>query len=160
MKAKKYNRNGYIWIIVLFIILLPFFIPRVTQLKTFSVVSGSMEPDIPTGSLVYVKDVSKEELKENDVITFYGRQGSIVTHRIQSIESDGIVTKGDANEDVDLAKVRESQIIGKVILSIPLLGYFMQPIMFYIVLLLLLVMAIYFWWKAYKEEKEIKKVEV
>lgn len=153
MEAKKYNRRGYICMIILIVILLPFFVPRVVGLQTFSVVSGSMAPIIPTGSLIYVKEVSIDDVKINDVITFYGKQGSIVTHRIQQIDKDGIVTKGDANEDIDLMKVRKSQLIGKVLFSIPLLGYLTQSIWLYVIALFLLGTSILFWWKANQIEK-------
>lgn len=50
----------------------------------FTVVSGSMEPAIPTGSLVYIKGIPPEDVAEEEVIAFYGaRDGaSIITHRV------------------------------------------------------------------------------
>lgn len=143
--------------IILIVLLIPFFVPRVVGLQTFSVISGSMEPVIPTGSLIYVKEVSVDDVKKNDVISFYGKQGSIVTHRIQQIDSDGIVTKGDANEDIDLMKVRGSQLIGKVLFSIPLLGYLTQSLWLYVIALFLLGASIVFWWKAHQIEKSTSR---
>lgn len=156
MEAKKYNRRGYICMIVLIVILLPLFVPRVVGLQTLSVISGSMEPVIPTGSLIYVKEIDIDDVKINDVITFYGKQGSIVTHRIQRIDKDGIVTKGDANVDVDLMKVKDSQLIGKVLFSIPLLGYLSQSVWLYMIIFVLLVFSVGFWWKANQIEKSKK----
>lgn len=149
MNAKVCNRLGYIGMTILILILLPLFVPKLFDFKTFSVISGSMEPVIPTGSLVYVKAEDVDNLKENDVITFYGKQGSIVTHRILKIEKDGFVTKGDANFDVDLAKVLPSQVIGKVVFSLPFLGYCLQSVGFYIALFLLLLISLVFWMKAH-----------
>lgn len=157
MEVRKYNRRGYICMIILIVLLIPFFVPRVVGLQTFSVISGSMEPVIPTGSLIYVKEVSVDDVKKNDVISFYGKQGSIVTHRIQQIDSDGIVTKGDANEDIDLMKVRGSQLIGKVLFSIPLLGYLTQSLWLYVIALFLLGASIVFWWKAHQIEKSTSR---
>ena len=49
----------------------------------------------------------------------------MVTHRIYSIDEkkQTVVTKGDANEKVDTAEVKSNQIVGKVAMSIPLIGY-------------------------------------
>lgn len=158
--AKLYYRMGYICIFLLICFLLPFVFPKIGKLQTYSVISESMEPNIPVGSLLYVKEVSPDELQENDVITFYGKKGSVVTHRIVSFSEDGIVTKGDANQEVDLAKVQETQILGKVVLSIPFLGYLIQSTAFYLWLFLLLVFTGGFWWKAHSIEKKISIQQV
>lgn len=89
--------------------------------------SGSMEPAIPVGSIVAVKAVSHYEI--GDIITF-GRdtKRSIpVTHRIVeknvSEKNTGYITKGDANEEADGINVSERDIIGKVVLTVPYVGY-------------------------------------
>ncbi len=89
--------------------------------------SGSMEPAIRTGSIILIKPVS--EYAVGDVITF----GSIprgkvpTTHRIVEMraQSGAMVyqTKGDANEESDEREVREREVIGKVFLDIPFVGY-------------------------------------
>lgn len=62
-----------------------------------------MEPDIPVGSVVIVKDVMPKNLKTGDVITYQISEGTMVTHRINSIDKDKeeIVTKGDVNDVAD-----------------------------------------------------------
>lgn len=95
-----------------------------------SVLTGSMEPAYKVGDIVIVKKTDTDELKVNDVITFYSPdpdyQGAIVTHRINDItEENGIKmfeTKGDNNEIVDLDKVAEDKVIGKVQGRIPYVG--------------------------------------
>lgn len=92
----------------------------------FMIQSGSMEPKIKTGDVVI--DKKTDEYKEKDIITF--RQGQkIITHRIiQVMDRGGEVlyeTKGDANDGKDLALVRKNEVLGKVIFSIPILGYIM-----------------------------------
>jgi len=95
--------------------------------KLVCILSGSMEPAIGMGSLTIVKNVSPEELAVNDVITFKLIEGSetLVTHRIININSDGnsFITKGDGNNVPDSSPVYYDHVIGKVVLSIPLLGY-------------------------------------
>lgn len=73
------------------------------------VLSGSMEPTIPTGSMVLVQRVPASELEVGDVVAVARPDRSRVTHRIVVLERrhDGatLVLKGDANEDADAAPV-------------------------------------------------------
>ena len=92
------------------------------QFKT--VLSGSMEPNISVGSLVVVKKAVLKELKVDDIISF-SANGQVITHRIIFIENTGdIITKGDANNYED--GIYEKEIIGKVLVSIPKVGYFFR----------------------------------
>ena len=87
----------------------------------YVVMSGSMEPTIPTGSIVVV-DGRKKERKPGDIITY--RRGSVVvTHRIVKKREEGYCTKGDSNEEDDAGIVSEGQIIGNVIMVLPWIGY-------------------------------------
>ena len=43
---------------------------RLFGVQVYSVISGSMEPEYPVGSLIYVKDVDPTEIEVNDVITY------------------------------------------------------------------------------------------
>jgi len=93
--------------------------------KSLIVQSGSMEPTIMTGDVIIVAQASS--YRQNEVITFYDIDGYLTTHRIFEIVSGSsprYVTKGDANRVQDNNEVSLTQIIGKVILTIPKLGYF------------------------------------
>jgi len=118
--------------LVLVAVVLAFFIAgiRVFGVQVFGVLTGSMEPAFPTGSLIYVKDVDAADLRVNDVITFSISPNVIATHRIVEVVPDesnpSIVryrTKGDANRDVDASLVSAGNIIGKAMFAIPGLGY-------------------------------------
>jgi signal peptidase len=85
-----------------------------------TVLTGSMEPAIPVGSIVITKEQSSYEIE--DIISFQ-EEGSVITHRIISIDRERYITKGDANNVADTEEVQQKQILGKVILTIPLLGY-------------------------------------
>lgn len=97
------------------------------QLKI--VLSGSMEPDIQTGSVIAVKlggDMSR--FREGDVITFQEENQNIVTHRISEVlHSGGNVlyrTKGDNNDGVDLNPVLPENIVAEYTgFTIPYAGY-------------------------------------
>lgn len=103
---------------------------RLFGIRTYAVLSGSMEPTYPTGSLLYVKKVDPQELKVGDAITFLLNEDTAATHRIVEIlpdEDDASVlrfrTQGDANEAADAVPVHYKNIIGKPVFCIPLLGY-------------------------------------
>ena len=87
----------------------------------YVVLSGSMEPEIPTGSVVVV-DGRKKEWNPGDVIT-YRRGNMVVTHRIVEKSEEGYYTKGDANAEEDAGIVLEKQVIGNVIVALPWLGF-------------------------------------
>jgi len=92
--------------------------------RPFLVQSGSMEPSIMTGDVVVIQ--SKDTYVINDVITFKKNSGQIVTHRIIAVENGPekkYSTKGDANRSGDEDVITQEQIIGKVALVIPKLGY-------------------------------------
>lgn len=92
--------------------------------KPFIVQSGSMEPSIMTGDVIVIQ--SKREYTINDVVTFRNKAGNIITHRIVAVDrgpTNAYSTKGDANRSGDEDYVDDSQIIGKVALVIPRLGF-------------------------------------
>ena len=100
--------------------------------RFYDVLTPSMTPTIPVGSMVFVKMVEPEELSVGDIITYSAsRDGSVVvTHRINEINKEAeqisFITKGDANDVTDLNPVFASAVIGKVNLIIPHLGSFMS----------------------------------
>lgn len=92
--------------------------------RPYLVQSGSMEPAIMTGDIIIVKDQINYSI--NDVITFTNNSGRVVTHRIVAVEQKQekkYSTKGDANRAGDEDMISDEQVIGKVILVIPKLGY-------------------------------------
>lgn len=103
--------------------------PGLLGWKQMSVLTGSMEPEIPVGSMVYVEPVEPESLAEGDVVTFVQADGDTVTHRVvknRTVEGT-LVTKGDANEEEDMDPVPYERVVGKVGLTLPnageVLGY-------------------------------------
>lgn len=125
MVEKVCNFISHIIFVILLVLVLLMFVPNFIGFKTFSVISGSMEPNIPVGSLVYTKNVDFEDIEVGDVISYQLSEDTMVTHRVNSINQNekSLIMKGDANEKVDIGEVQESQIVGKVVLTIPFLGY-------------------------------------
>ncbi len=99
--------------------------PGIFGYRMYHVLSGSMEPKLMVGSLIYVKEGKPEDVKEGDIIAFYASQdGGIITHRVQKnqIVSGTFTTKGDANEREDPMPVSYDDYIGTVRFHIPHLG--------------------------------------
>lgn len=92
--------------------------------RIYHIMTGSMEPTIPTGSKILVRSVDPYTLEVGDVITFESRDEAIYgyanTHRIIEIEEDEngelcFVTRGDANSSADRMRVYPADIKGKVV---------------------------------------------
>lgn len=93
--------------------------PRILGYEFFTVTSGSMEPSIKTGTLIFVKETQPEELKVGDIITFKdSAEKTITTHRITEVIKENkdlkFKTKGDANESEDTGLIPSYAILGKV----------------------------------------------
>jgi signal peptidase len=105
-------------------------LPRVTGATPYTVLTGSMRPGMPPGSLVVTKPVEAGKLKVGDAITYQIRSGEpeVVTHRIISLSQTLggetlFTTQGDANPGPDEKPVKAAQIRGVVWYSIPMVGY-------------------------------------
>ncbi len=91
------------------------------DLRPYVVLSGSMEPDYPTGSVI-LTNTTPDEIGTQDVIT-YRTGGQLITHRVVRMNEEGYVTKGDNNPTEDPGTVSPDQVVGKVISCIPYVGY-------------------------------------
>ncbi|MBR3594787.1 signal peptidase I [Candidatus Saccharibacteria bacterium] len=104
---------------------------KILGFRTFTVMSGSMEPDYPVGSMIYVQPADYKSLQVGDVISYVANNDkTVVTHRIVGIEVDEkdptvlrFRTQGDANSSPDAALVHYKNVLGTPILTIPYLGY-------------------------------------
>lgn len=101
---------------------------RIVGLTPYAVISGSMEPAYPVGSLLYIQKTDATALKAGDPVTYRMSSGQIVTHRVIEVVEDPVMghcyrTKGDANDTVDGPLLSPSSVIGKPVACIPLLGY-------------------------------------
>lgn len=125
---------GTLILISVILVCIPVTVPKLMGYEIYDIVSGSMEPEIPVGSAVYVKVAAPEEVQEGDVIAFWrgapaedGEEDgpvTVVVHRVvrNQVVEGWFETKGDANSDVDMSKVPYDDLIGSVVYHIPLLG--------------------------------------
>lgn len=101
-------------------------VPIIFKYKPLVVLTGSMEPTFKTGSVIYYKTVSEDELKVGDIITFKYDE-SLISHRIYSIDNSLYETKGDANNAPDATRISYSNIVGKdANVYIPYVGYYVK----------------------------------
>ncbi len=91
------------------------------------ITSGSMEPEIGTGSLVLARDVPAADLEVGDVVTVRTSTGSRVTHRVVAVDGAGaghavLTLRGDANPTPDLEQYPVSS-ADRMVTDVPLAGY-------------------------------------
>lgn len=116
-------------LLVLLIGVLAVGIPALTGSSALTILTGSMEPKYPPGTLVVVTPIDPDDLEIGDVITYQLASGEpeVVTHRIvaMSVSSAGttFTTQGDANPSPDPNPVQPVQVRGKLWYAIPYLGW-------------------------------------
>ena len=121
--VKSINRLLSGVILILILLILGMYTARFMGINPSIVRSGSMEPEILTGSLCMVHTKHEfDEIEVGDVIAFEVGK-SLVTHRVTAITTDGLITKGDNNEISDGLTTTKENYLGKNIVSIPYLGY-------------------------------------
>lgn len=160
----------YIFVVFLLtvaVLLIVSTVPVTGNIKIMTVLSGSMEPGIKTGSIVIVKPAN--EYKIGDVITFNESKGKApITHRIYDIkivDSEPLyITKGDANDTPDQIEIKKKDVVGKVLISVPFVGYAVdfarKPIGFALIIIIPAAVIIFDEiMKIYAEIKKKKKTE-
>lgn len=103
--------------------------PHTGRYRTLTVLTGSMDPAIPPGSVVIVTPMSPRDIQVGQVLTYQAPidDRRIVTHRVVAVRDRGmhpvVITKGDANADVDpwMARIEDPQ-VWRVQARIPMLG--------------------------------------
>ena len=115
---------------MLAVLIVTILVPAVVGAERYTVLTGSMTPTYPPGTLIVVEPVERRELGVGMPITYQLRPGepAVVTHRIiaASQNARGVrsyITQGDANDVPDDAPVVYEQIRGRVWYGIPYLGY-------------------------------------
>ncbi len=111
-----------IFVITIFVALSPR-LPTKNIIQTYVVPTGSMVPVIYPGAVAVVRPTT--DIQEGDVIAFENPsdQYQLILHRAIKKGSLGWTTKGDANPTADVVAVSLDKIKGKLVFSIPLVGY-------------------------------------
>lgn len=169
-KTLKITRNVFYTLLVVSVfILLPFVVftlltsktDLLPNIKSFVIVSGSMEPAVPTGSIIYT--LQNNFYSKGDVIAF-SKDDKTISHRVLGVSTIGneiyYTTKGDANNSKDADMVSRSEVVGRTFFYVPYLGKivmaFKTPTGFFIGIVLpaLIFVLIELW----NIKKEIEKI--
>ena len=130
-----YIGMGLSWGLLAFVALvaaLVIVVPAVTGSTPYTILTSSMEPGLPPGTLVVVKPIDPDEIVMGTVLTYQLESGepTVVTHRVVAIQGETVadgerqfITKGDANSAADEKPVKEVQIRGAVWYSVPWIGW-------------------------------------
>ena len=99
------------------------FVQFLFGIRPYVVMSGSMEPAIQTGAVVFVDTKVKAPAYAVGDIIIFPRGDNTVSHRIVGEEDDAYITKGDANAMVDAYRLPKGEAGGRVLYSVPYAGY-------------------------------------
>jgi len=104
-------------------------VPRLVGGVPLTILTGSMEPGLPPGTLVVVRPVDPADIRVGDIVTYQISPGvpGVISHRVGGVTVGAagrtFTLKGDANAEADRDPVVEGQVMGEVWYSVPLLGY-------------------------------------
>ncbi len=113
-------------------VMLFFTVPRLFGWELQVVLSGSMEPALPVGSVTFVEPTAADQVRVGDMLTYRlpAEPTMQVTHRVVEVVREGgslsFVTKGDANDKPDSYIVPADDVVGTVRWDIPYLGYLVE----------------------------------
>ena len=136
--------------------------PSFLGYKNFIVLTGSMEPTLNIGDIVFVKETT--DIKEQDIVSFKVNN-AVVTHRIIEIKKEDektfYITKGDANSSNDTELLSIENVEGKYSFKISFLGnlilFFQKPIgifgLFSIFAIVLIISSV----RSHKNPKHMKR---
>lgn len=120
------------WLVILGVgslLLVCVVVPRAAGAEPYTILTGSMQPDRPPGTLVVVKPVDPQEISTGDVITYQLESGkpTVVTHRVVGVGANGkgesvFITQGDANDTADPVQVNQVQVKGRLWYTVPFAG--------------------------------------
>ncbi len=134
-----------------------------TSTPVVVVVSGSMEPTISKGDLLFVQGEDGDDIQNQSIIVFWGRLSDPIVHRVidKELRADGkwyFLTKGDANSIAD-GYVSEDKVLGVVTGCIPSIGWVKiilteSDILIPIIVIVIILIVISIGWDMIKESKQ------
>jgi signal peptidase len=118
--------------LIMLVAVLVIALPMLTTSTPYTVLTGSMTPNYPAGTLVIVKPSDVQQIRIGDVVTYQiaSNQPAVVTHRVIRIvepttadDTISFITKGDANSLPDAKPVKPVQVRGVVWYAVPYIGW-------------------------------------
>jgi signal peptidase I len=122
--------SAAVLVLVLALAALVIVAPAVVGGSALTVLTSSMAPKFPAGTLIVIKPTPIDEIRVGDVLTYQISSGNpaVISHRVvsRSVSLEGVttfITKGDNNDLADAKPVQEVQVKGTLWYAIPLLGF-------------------------------------
>ncbi len=153
MKIKNFILRILYFLIIIYLLI---FVPSIWGYKPLVVMSGSMEPTLQVGGILYYHELNLEDFENGDILV-YSTKEHIISHRLVDKTGDGFITKGDNNNTVDSSLVNDNQVLGKgTNWSIPFIGYYADYIYNhkYILFISVVIIIIDLCLDTYKAKKE------
>ena len=117
---------GTAMLLIVILFCIPLTVPRMFGYEIYNVMSGSMEPEIPVGSMVFIQKISPTEIKKMDVIAYHSGDSVVIHRAIENYPVEGLIsTKGDANDQEDMHQVPYGNVIGRMVKHYPRVGQLM-----------------------------------
>ena len=116
---KWFRRLDTILILCAACYVLLFACPTTFGILPVRVLSGSMAPEILEGDMAYIRQCKENAVVPGDVIAFRTENDQLVLHRLIEKTSEGLVTKGDANEHEDFSTADPANVVGTLLFSLP-----------------------------------------
>lgn len=145
---------------ILIIIYLIIFIPVLWGKGPLVIISGSMEPILKVGGILYYEKINLDDFKKDDILVYQLNEHT-VSHRIVNINGYGFETKGDNNNSNDSYIVDKNNVIGRGNnWSIPYIGYYANFIYNHKYLLIVMIILSYFniWFNSRKDKKGYEEI--
>ncbi|MCM0649308.1 signal peptidase I [Clostridium swellfunianum] len=106
------------------------YVPSIFGYKMMTVLSGSMDPGIKAGDVIFAKSIDADSVKIGDVITYKTENNDLITHRVTNVKIENknvyFVTKGDSNNVEDSKPVPYSNVVGILAFRIPYGGWVLE----------------------------------
>jgi signal peptidase I len=122
--------SAAVLVLVLAVAAVTIVIPALAGGRALTVLTHSMEPGLPPGTLLVIRPTAADDVRVGEVLTYQIESGrpDVVSHRVisRTVAPDGSVlytTQGDNNPSPDPDPVQEVQVVGPVWYSIPLIGW-------------------------------------
>lgn len=130
-------------ILILLMLVIVFYIVRVNflaghdklgevKINIYTILTQSMYPTIKAGDVIITYKEDNNKYSQGDVITFISEKngGIAITHRVKEVyevnDSFSYKTKGDNNNTADNEIIKSENVLGKVVVKIPKVGYIQQ----------------------------------
>lgn len=166
MKRKTFITDLWKGLVMLAVFAVLYFsLPSLLGFRICVVLSGSMEPNLPTGSIAIIKThFDYDAIQVGDIVTYEHPYMRIpVVHRVIAAEDGRLLTKGDNVATDDGILLTEDDIIGVYLWHVPYVGYIpmavKSPIGLTVIAAAVVFLFVSGWREAGKADAETKKPE-